>query len=287
MSATLVGRARTGLATAIRSKVAGDDFATEHVRIFDAAGPRWFTPESAIWRVHNDAAMFVGGVRALLLQSLHPLAMQAVSDHSGFRGDPWGRLQRTSHFLASTTFGTIAGAERSIAIVRAVHKRLSGSTPDGTPYRVADPHLLMWVHIAEVDSFLTTHQRFGAARLDAAGADSYVADTSIVAAKLGVLDPPTTVIDLKRQLDAYRSELRISDPAIEAKDLLLRHPPLPGPARIGFGVLAAGGVASLPTWARTMLRLPSLPVTDRLLATPMTAAALGAIRWAMAGASVS
>ena len=287
MSATLVGRARAGLATAIRSKVAGDDFATAHEQIFNAEGPRWFTPDSAIWRVHNDTAMFVGGVRALLLQSLHPLAMQAVSDHSGFRGDPWGRLQRTSHYLASTTFGTIAGAERSIAIVRAVHKRLSGSTPDGTPYRVADPHLLMWVHIAEVDSFLTTHQRFGAERLDAAGADAYVADTSIAAAKLGVIDPPMTVAELGQQLAAYRPELRISDPAIEAKDLLLRHPPLPGPARIGFGVLAAGGVASLPTWARTMLRLPSLPVTDRLLATPMTAAALATIRWAMAGASVS
>lgn len=287
MSETLVGRARAGLATAIRSKVAGDDFAAAHVQIFDAVGPRWFTPESAIWRVHNDTAMFVGGVRALLLQSLHPLAMQAVSDHSGFRGDPWGRLQRTSHYLASTTFGTIAGAERSIAIVRAVHKNLSGSTPDGTPYRVADPHLLKWVHIAEVDSFLSTHQRFGAERLNDADADAYVADTSIAAAKLGVIDPPTTVAELERQLDSYRPELRISEPAIEAKDLLLRHPPLPGPARIGFGVLAAGGVASLPTWARTMLRLPSLPVTDRLLATPLTAAALGTIRWAMAGASVS
>lgn len=283
----MVGRVRTGLATAIRSKVAGDDFATEHVKIFDAEGPRWFSAGSAIWRVHNDTAMFVGGIRALLLQSLHPVAMQAVSDHSGFRGDPWGRLQRTSHYLASTTFGTVERAERSIAIVRAVHDRLTGTMPDGTPYRVADPHLLAWVHAAEVDSFLSTHQRFGQHPLDDAGADAYLAETGEVARRLGVLDPPTTRADLARTLAAFRPELRISPPALEAKELLLQHPPLPLPARLGFGLLAAGAVSSLPAWARSMLRLPTLPVSDRLLAVPATTAALRTVRWAMAGASVA
>ena len=110
-------RARTQLAHALRSRVAGDDAAEKAAVIWGAEGERWFTPEDPVWRVHADAAMFPGGIRALLLQSLHPLAMAGVAGHSGFKGDPWGRLQRTSEFLATTTFGTIEHAEQQIAII--------------------------------------------------------------------------------------------------------------------------------------------------------------------------
>ena len=114
----------------------------------------------------TTSPMFVGGIRALLLQSLHPVAMAAVSAHSGFRGDPWGRLHRTSHFLATTTYGTIADAERSIAIVNAIHGRVRGRTPEGVAYRADDPELLAWIHLAEVDSFLGAHQALGGAALE-------------------------------------------------------------------------------------------------------------------------
>ena len=116
---------RVGLA--LRSRVAGDDAPERAARIWGAEGERWFTPEDPVWRVNADAAMFPGGMAALLLQSLHPLAMAGVAEHSGYKGDPWGRLQRTSHYLAVTTFGTIEDAERSIAIVNAVHKRVRGT----------------------------------------------------------------------------------------------------------------------------------------------------------------
>ena len=106
--------------------------------------------------------MFVGGIRALLVQSLHPLAMAGVAAHSGYKGDPWGRLQRTSTFLATTTFGTVEHAEELIERVRAIHERVRGTAPDGRPYAASDPHLLRWVHITEVDSFLAAYQRFGA-----------------------------------------------------------------------------------------------------------------------------
>ena len=98
--------------------------------------------------------MFAGGLRALLLQSLHPLAMAAVAEHSDYRGDPWGRLQRTSYFLAVTTFGPASDAQQAVDRVRAVHQHVTGTAPDGRPYRASDPHLLPWVHIAETDSFL-------------------------------------------------------------------------------------------------------------------------------------
>ena len=121
-----------------------------------------------MWRVHADAAMFPGGVAALLLQSLHPLAMAGVAGHSGYRGDPWGRLQRTSHFLATTTFGTVEDAEATIARVRGIHERVRGKDPRGRAYRASDPHLLRWVHVAEAHSFLTAHQRYALEPLTAA-----------------------------------------------------------------------------------------------------------------------
>ena len=155
--------AQRRLGAALRSRVAGDD-ATERAKvIWGRPGKRWFAPEDPVWRVHADAAMFPGGMAALLLQSLHPLAMAGVAGHSGYRGDPWGRLQRTSHFLATTTFGTVEDAEAAIARVRAIHERVRGRDHRGRPYRAADPHLLGWVHVAEAHSFLAAYQRYAVA----------------------------------------------------------------------------------------------------------------------------
>ena len=97
---------RDGLGQRLFGLVAGPDGPANRARIHDTPGPRWFAEDRPIRRVHADASMFVGGLRALLLQSLHPLAMAGVAEHSDYRGDPWGRLQRTSTFLAVTTFGT-------------------------------------------------------------------------------------------------------------------------------------------------------------------------------------
>src|SRR5688572_28593625 len=167
--------------------------------------------DSPIARVHGDAAMFIGGIRAVLLQTLHPAAMTAVAEHSGYRGDMWGRLARTSRFIAVTTIGTAADAQRAVDAVRAIHGRVTGTMPDGTPYAASDPHLLMWVHVAEVDSFLTAHQAYGKHPLDQAERDEYVAQTAEVARRLGVLDPPTTEAGLAEALAAFRPELRATE----------------------------------------------------------------------------
>ena len=127
--------------------------------------------------------MFIGGLRALLLQSLHPLAMAGVAQHSNYRGDPWGRLQRTSTFLAETTFGSAVDAQRAVDRVRGIHRRVHGVAADGRTYTATDPHLLEWVHVAETDSFLRAHQFYGAAPLDQAGRDGYVADMAEIAAR--------------------------------------------------------------------------------------------------------
>lgn len=270
---------RAKLAQALFSKVAGADGPEHRERIHLAEGERWFAPDRPIRQVHLDSSMFIGGLRALLLQSLHPLAMAGVAQHSDFRNDPWGRLQRTSYFLAVTTFGVAEDAERTVAKIRGIHRRVHGIAPDGRPYRADDPHLLKWVHLAEIDSFLRTHQLYGAQPLDAERADGYVADTAFVARKLGVIDPPVTVAELDEQLESYRPELHSTAEARAAARFLVVRPPLPIVARPPYALLASASIASLPAWTRWPLRLPYLPVAE---ATVVRAAAKGLVaglRW--------
>ena len=225
--------------------------------------------------------MFIGGMRALILQTLHPAAMTAVAEHSGYRGDMWGRLARTSTFLATTTFGVASDAEAAVAAVRRIHERITGTMPDGSPYAASDPHLLRWVHVAEVDSFLLAHQTYGARPLDQAGRDSYVAQTAVVAERLGVGDPPRTEQQLRDALKAFRPELRGTAHAREAVGFLLLHPDLPLAARPAYLVLAASAVALLPAWTRRELRLPWLPISERTLVRTLGEAATRTIRWAL------
>jgi uncharacterized protein (DUF2236 family) len=253
---------RDRLGASLFALVAGEDGPGKRARIHDRPGPRWFAEDRPIRRVHADASMFVGGLSALLLQSLHPLAMAAVDAHSGFRGDPWGRLQRTSTFLAFTTYGVADDAERAVAAVRSVHERVRGVSPDGRPYHAADPHLLAWVHLAEVDTFLRAHQRYGARPLDQAGRDGYAEDTAHVARRLGVLDPPTTEAALREQLEAFRPELRSTAQSRAAARFLLLNPPVALPLRPAYAVLSAAAVELLPRWARLPLRLPYVPVVE-------------------------
>jgi uncharacterized protein (DUF2236 family) len=270
---------RTTIAKAVRERLAGD-FDAQHAEIW-RSGERWFCEQDAIWRVHADTSMFIGAVRALLLQALHPIALHAVVEHAGFQRDFWGRFQRTSKYLALTTYGTVPDAERAIAIVRAIHRRVRGITPDGTPYAADDPHLLMWVHVAEVDSFLTAFQAFGAPALTPAEADEYVRQAGSVAARLGVVDPPRSVAELTSTLESYLPELSGSGAAREASSLLLLHPPFTGFTRAGYHVLAAGAVSILPPWARAELRLPALPVTERAVIRPLSRSAMRTLRWAL------
>ncbi|MFD3503233.1 oxygenase MpaB family protein [Streptomyces sp. NPDC058676] len=276
-----VSGVRDRLGKALFSRVAGPDGPANRARIHDTPGPRWFGAERPIRVVHGDASMFIGGLRALLLQSLHPLAMAAVAAHSGYRGDPWGRLQRTSTFLAVTTFGTAEDARSAVERVRAIHERVSGQTAEGEHYHAADPHLLEWVHVTETDSFLRAHERFGARPFASTDYDAYVADTAKVATALGVPDPPRTRADLEARLAAYRPELRATPESRATARYLLVQPPLPLAARPAYALLAANAVTSLPEWARRLLGLPRIPVLEAV-AIPLTGHALTrAIRWSM------
>jgi uncharacterized protein (DUF2236 family) len=279
--APVVESARSWLAEQIRSRVVGSQADDKAAAVFDAPGERWFAKDRPIYRIHSDASMFVGGLRALLFQSLHPLAMAGVAQHSDYRADPWGRLQRTADFLAATTFGPADLAEQSIAIVHRVHERVVGTASDGRPYAANDPHLLHWVHLAELDSFLAAYRRYGAAPLTEADADAYVEDSAFIARKLGVIEPPTTVDEVREHLREFRAELKGTREARDAARFLLVEPPLPLPARPAYLSLAGAAVALMPAWTRWPLRLLLLPFTERFVARPAGSAVTNLIRWSM------
>lgn len=267
---------RVGMA--IVSRVGGDDPLARRADTVDKPGPRWFTPSDPIWRVHDDAAMFSSGVTALLLQSLHPLAMAGVTGHSGYKSDPWGRLQRTSDYIGRTTFGTVGDAEAMIARVRGVHERVRGKDFRGRPYRASDPRLLEWVHVAEIWSFLAGHRAYGNDPLTSADEDRYVEQAGRSAARLGVIDPPTNVAALEASIEGFRPELEVSPAAVEAATFLLDEPPLQWWARPAYGLLAQGGLALLQPWAAAMLGLEqprSGLVRGRL--------GVSTVRWGLAG----
>lgn len=276
-----VERLRVLIGRTLRSRVAGDDADAKAHLIWGVDGERWHSPDDVIWHVNGDAAMYVGGIRALLLQALHPAAMAGVAGHSGYRSDPWGRLQRTSEFIAMTTYGPIPSALALIERVKAVHERVRGRTDDGTPYHASDPHLLAWVHIAETQSFLTSFQHFGDRRLTQGEADEYVAEAAPVGTLLGAVDLPLTEGELLSALDAYRPELRASPAALDTVRFLLKEPPVPWVARPGYWMLAAGAIATLPRWARKELGLPTGRWFDVLIGLPLGRVATAVVRWAL------
>ena len=272
---------RTWLGSQIRDRVVGPDAVERRAELFDSDEPGWFADDAPIRRVHADASMFVGGFRAILLQSIHPRAMAGVAQHSDYRSDPWGRLQRTADFLAATTFGPASVAQQAVDTVHRVHERVVGTTTDGEPYAANDPHLLRWVHVAEIDSFLVAHDRFGQRRLVGDERDAYVADTAVIARALGVDAPPVTERGLRDQLREFRRELRGTPEARDAARYLLIDPPLPLAGRAAYGLIAAAAVTTMPGWTRWPLRLPWLPVTDATVGRAIGDAVTRTLRWAV------
>ena len=140
-----------------------------------------FGPASVCWHLHADPVMLIGGLRALMVQALEPRAMAAVDQHSKYRTDPWGRLERTTEFVMTTTYGDTTSAEAAAARVRKVHERIRGVDPvTCRPYAGNDPDLLLWIHAVEVDSFLGAYRTY-AGRVSNRDADRYVVEMGRVA----------------------------------------------------------------------------------------------------------
>jgi uncharacterized protein (DUF2236 family) len=231
-----------------------------------------FGPQSVTWRLHADPVLAIGGLRALFLQALHPIAMAGVSAHSVFDSDPWGRLTRTAEYVGVTTYGTTEEAGRAAARVRAVHRRFTATDPaTGEQWPVDSPELLLWVHCCEIESFLRTAQRAGM-WLPKRAADQYVGE-QVRSARLVGLDPvehgvPYDTASLDAYFERMRPELHATPGAYRAARFIFA-PPMPWwvrlttPAMPSWAGLATLAFSLLPGWARHMYsKLPTVPTTD-------------------------
>jgi uncharacterized protein (DUF2236 family) len=278
--ATPVTLLRTRLAGEVHGLLAGgrsnDDFSSP------PGDPGWFGPDSMVWRVHADMSMLVGGLRALFLQTMHPLAMAGVAQHSDYKSDPLGRLERTGRFVGITSFGSSRDAERAVRQVRAAHRRVTGTAPDGRPYEANDPALLRWVHVTEVDSFHRAYQRYGGDRLTVEESDRYFAEAARVAVELGATDVPTSVAEVHAYFHEIRPELLAGELARDTAWWLCA-PPLPLAARPAYTVLASAAIGLLPRRVRRDLRLVLPPLSDDLVVRPATRFLLGTLGWVLGG----
>ncbi|MFC7828650.1 oxygenase MpaB family protein [Streptomyces sp. NPDC057362] len=250
--------------------------------------PGLFGPDSVTWQAHGDPMMWVAGVRALYLQALHPRAVRGVMQNSDFRRDAWGRLMRTAGFVGTTTYGTTEAAERAGARVRKIHRMLGATDPDtGERYGIDEPALLLWVHCAEIGSYLHVLGRSGFP-LTAAHADRYLAEHRHSARLVG-LDPgsvPANRAELAAYFARVRPELAAGPEAHEVDDFLRRPPthPLLVPAReLLWRRVASLAYDSLPPYAHELYGRPAPPpatVTRRLRATGAVLRAIPArLRW--------
>jgi uncharacterized protein (DUF2236 family) len=215
-----------------------------------------FGPGSMVWRVHSDPASLIGGLRGLLVQALHPVAMAAVSQHSDYRDDPWGRLNRTSEYLTVTTFGDTHQAQEAAARLRSIHRRISGTDPvTGRTYRADDPDLLLWVHNVEVHSFLAGYRAYGG-RVTPIEADQYVTEMVRHAELVGLSadEVPHTYAEVDEYLTTFDG-LALTPAAREGMSYVLS-PPMPLALRPLWSIAAVASIAILPDKVRDLYGIP-------------------------------
>ncbi|WP_332821695.1 oxygenase MpaB family protein [Pseudomonas sp.] len=248
--------------------------------------PGLFGPDSVSWQVHGDfTSMLIGGISALLLQALHPLALAGVWDHSNFRNDLLGRLRRTGQFISGTTFGSRADADWLIDKVKRIHLQVTGTAPDGRPYAASDPALLTWVHVAEVHSFLQAHLRYRNPRLSAADQDRYYAEIALVAERLGARQVPRSRSEIAAYLNAVRPQLLCEQRSLEILRIL-RTAPAPSLLAVPVAkLLTQAGIDLLPAWAQSMLEQPIGPLRSRLIHAGVHSLA-PVLRWAVRNGAI-
>jgi uncharacterized protein (DUF2236 family) len=273
------------IASGFRRIVSGDpDGQPEWVReLAHGMDAGYFGPGSAPWTVHGSLPTLVGGVRALLTQTLHPAALAGVRQHSRYESDALGRLVGTSQWLTVTTFGDTASVDRECARVKGMHRRVTGEFADasGAPqaYAASDPNLLRWVHIAFAESFLATHLVWGGKITG--GPDAYVREWAKAGELVGVTDVPRSHAELKEAMASYADVLR-GDSDTWDTVRFIRQVPLPRAAGPAYAVLFAGAASTLSADQARLLRIRRTPLA---VTRPTVAAALGALSLAVGSQS--
>jgi uncharacterized protein (DUF2236 family) len=247
----------------------------------------FFLPSDAPWVVHADFGTLVGGIRALLMQALHPGSLTGVKNHSRYESDPLGRLAGTIRWLTVTTFGSKTAVQNEANRVNRLHTKVVGEYTKGTgetvPYKAADKDLLLWVHIAFMESFLVSHQMYSWKQIPKgnaqSGADNYVSHWSVSVAPLGLATCPMSEAELEREIDKFfDSGLLVSTPDTAKVIAFIKNPPLPGAAKLVYGLLFDAAVLSLRPEFRELLGLKPKP---RWLIRPATRWSLRLMRLAI------
>jgi uncharacterized protein (DUF2236 family) len=223
-----------------------------------------FGPHSVTWRVHLEPVLFVGGLRALILQALHPWVMLGTYQNSALFDPPkaFARFVRTAEFVGIRTYGSTDEVERVARRVRGLHSKLKGRDPaTGRAFRLDDPQYLLWVHCGEIDSYADVAVRAGI--LDGDAADRYIAESVAAAEVVGAAEAPRSRAEMKAYFDEMRPRLRLTDEAITATtNLMTARLPAPTAVKLSQPPIAALAFATLPRWARRMYGSPGLPTTD-------------------------
>lgn len=230
-------------------------------KVAEGEGPGFYMPHEAPWVVHENMATLVGGVRALLMQAMHPGSLAGVRQHSRYKDDPLGRLAGTIQWLTVTTYASRESILREAARVRGMHGRVHGTYRDAQgserTYDASDPELLLWVHIAFMDSFLRCHQTYSPVPIPG-GADAYIKLWAQSVEPLGLTHAPANEVELLEQLRRFEPQLVVSDDTREVM-AWLRHPPLPFMAKIVYRLLFQAAVITLPESYRKMTGFRTLP----------------------------
>lgn len=248
--------------------------------------PGLFGPQAICWQVHGDfPSVLIGGISALMLQALHPLALAGVWDHSNFRQDMLGRLRRTGQFISGTTFGSTQDANWLIDKVRTIHLQVTGTAPDGRPYAASDPDLLTWVHVAEVSNFLAAHLRYLNPNLSLADQDKYYNETALIAERLGARNVPRSSQEIADYLAAIRPQLLCDERSREVLRLLLAAPAPSWMAKPMGSLMMQAGIELLPDWASAMLDLHQSALQRKMIRAAVKRSA-PVLRWAVRNGSI-
>jgi len=245
-----------------------------------------FLPSDAPWVVHGNLATLIGGIRALLMQALHPGSLAGVAEHSRYEEDPLGRLAGTTRWLTITTFGSSEAIAREAGRVNRMHDRVTGEYTTGQGehrnYRAAYPDLLLWGHAAFTDSYLATHSLYANEPIPG-GPDAYVGQWSKSVEPLGLINCPMTEAELKACVATYwdSGTLAVTERTRRVVQFI-KKPPLSKTALVVYGGLFQAAVASLPQHFQDALELESRPLS---LVQPSTRAFLGAMQLALGPSS--
>ena len=213
-------------------------------------------PDSVSWRVIGDVSVFVGGIRALLIQAAHPEVVAGVDDHSRYRDDPLGRLSRTSFYVTSATYGAMPEVIEAIDRVNCAHLGVSGTSHRGRSYSASTPELAAWVHNSLTDSFLEAYQHFGG-RLSTDHADQFVVEQTRVGEMLGASPLPTTAGELREWITDHPA--LAPSPGMRAAIRFLQNPPIPAAQRVGYQILMSGAISTIPQELTSILGLSPAP----------------------------